>query len=1313
MAILKKGNDDAKKHKLATSKPFDTLESIAKKHAIQDGWETLANYLFGTTYHDEVNRALRETIGVVKVDLIHASKTELKPKQGHSGEIPLPEDWNDKSFDESKRYRLTIVQNKSPVAISIAKLDKWFIPDKEACDIRYVVEGDPECADRVDFNVYGSNYCECTDWNKGLGKYKIVEDEPIFKEEGIRAQERCTESFLDVTGKEGKNGWKGEANTAKGILSVKTGDAPRFINVAFSPYTVHLRYRKTSGDKTALLVLGSFWPEFEETKQEPAVTPNFGSSPATFQWTNADDQQSGALVVQDAAGQCVYMAAVTDKVLLKGAQSLEWDKNYRKGIVNGRFEKTYLDDSTEALPLKALLFKSTPYVAKVTTFTCKAKSESLKIKWEIKGTGKLERGLLIVTDREDKIVFEKALEKGDVSQQKHEFQWDGKYLPGVKNSRAKKDDPEGKIYEATPEDMPYRVQIQAHTPEDTKEGLALAAMHTEVRLYVHRENQRPDSLAYDPLNSKPSLELGLGSVVPGDPPQMAQRTKWFRHKLAEYGFHPGPVTDSVAANDAYKTALKEFKKSVPANGGATAGNFARLALADGADEAENIATETAIKTLRDSDRRKWFGDPSKVLADSNEPDYPVPSKETTAGAIESDNDKVNEVLRKADGDLIVWVDDRQYNTSGLAASGVAMDEDDNNFYNGETGGTAQQKIAANAFSLNNDRGTMDNGDAKTTKDLAFIPRPWIPLQVEPMLLSQREDLYGNTSGGTSGLDLASIPESRRKAMRRHVGPLRVDWTFEDLPADVSVIDPADYQAEFSRSRKYVAWALRDKQGTHNRKDTKRDAIYPNCPKTLGGIRPDSLADYYKEAYGLDDLSLAPWKAAAVTETESVATVLHEHLLAGQKKDTDLFEPRLGTAGVYFRPSIIAGDGYRARAEFKFEKFGDYEFPNLEVLKGRYPVTPQAHTAALRVWRRSSMRGYAIWAPAGTGHWPALVNGFRKLYRASHVYFAHEGATSERTFDITTVFTDDRYKKIISNNIKKFAKDDSTVALAKYWKRATAVDKARMTRDPNTIWPWSDRDDLGWEWPSKQNTQAEWSTWMNDFVHSQTWRSFREGLIIAILKEVEKQGVMRGHLFVEFKSSPNADYEAYRCANCNVANKYYWFIRKNGSTAGLKAGTTCPKCGGVHTLTYVGDIVRNSSLPWAAVGSPLGATWLFTTSDADTWAHEVGHHRHLIHAASAPGSQQSPTGGGGPQLELHDHESNTTQNWGTLQVTAGNDKGTKATERDWDRNCIMSYSSVYYGPTVRGRDTFCGKCLIRQRGWKVQTLGYPGADIVEP
>ena len=60
----------------------------------------------------------------------------------------------------------------------------------------------------------------------------------------------------------------------------------------------------------------------------------------------------------------------------------------------------------------------------------------------------------------------------------NEVPWNGNYSPNTKNNS------KGGT-KVIADDMPYRVQIQVHTGPDQANGLALAAMSTEVRLYVH------------------------------------------------------------------------------------------------------------------------------------------------------------------------------------------------------------------------------------------------------------------------------------------------------------------------------------------------------------------------------------------------------------------------------------------------------------------------------------------------------------------------------------------------------------------------------------------------------------------------------------------------------------------------------------------------------------------------------------------------------------------------------------------------------------------------------------------------------------
>src|SRR5262249_15885909 len=114
----------------------------------------------------------------------------------------------------------------------------------------------------------------------------------------------------------------------------------------------------------------------------------------------------------------------------------------------------------------------------------------------------------------------------------------------------------------------------------------------------------------------------------------------------------------------------------------------------------------------------------------------------------------------------------------------------------------------------------------------------------------------------------------------------------------------------------------------------------------------------------------------------------------QPSDTEPLDKKsVGRSGVFFRPSIIAGDGYRLHAQVSFEKIdGQYELPNLETLAKRYPRSPQACTAKLRVWPKASLRPRIAYG-SNTNHSDAM----RPFYVASHVHLVHElGAAASYT-----------------------------------------------------------------------------------------------------------------------------------------------------------------------------------------------------------------------------------------------------------------------------------------------------------------------------
>lgn len=1218
----------------------DTLASIVTAKCPDLDWKTLARYNWGTDLPREVIRAMAENIGVKVTDikpelLATPEKIRMEPDTdlpADSKKLKIPKAWKKDSVEVEKTHVIKVRRHTPPTAISIRKLDKWFIPDEEECQIEYGLEGQGDFATKLQLDVYGNNYCDCTNWSNGLGTYgSALEDVPVFARDLVKqAQERMDYELLG-------DKWKGEVTATKGLLSRKTGSAKkRFINVAFSPYTVHFRYWKADGDKNARLLLQPFWPQFKETKTELTDADVNHAGVKKVVWSNAAKADRGVIIIKDKNGQRVHQEVIPDAKLAAGNQELPWDGSYHPDAMNSKFGTVY--DNADG-----------PYAATITTFVREPKNDSLKIKWKIKNTSKLDQGLLQITDGSGKLVFQKPLPKGKCGQGEQEFQWDGKYAKDVKNS-ANGD-------AIIPQDMPYRVQLQAHTAMDKPEGLALAAMHTEVRLYVHPQTAVPKDLAYDAWKAKASMPLSLGPLVPGDPPKKAGSTEWFQYKLAEYGFSPGPANGKK--HEAYKQALLEFKRSVPQR--KKGADYQRLKI----DDKEDGVTRKAVEHIEARYKRNPYGDPAQVIANSNTPDL-------------SEAD-VKSRLPDPSKEIILWADDRQYYTSGDPAK-----DDSNNSY------------WKPPFNLNDYRGGMSNADGKTDLDTAAIPRPWLPLQAGLQLLSRTKELKDEVALVTD--------EALLKKMHACIGPLRVDWTFDELSPDISTVDTAhaNYHTDFVRSRSYLAWAVDNNKATHTRKDTDRQAVYRNCPENLGGIRPGGLASYYEKAFGFGDLSPSPWRATNVSDTESIATVVHDHIASGQKDKTSLFEKLIGTAGAYFTSSRIAGDGYRVRAEVVMKKFAGYEFPNLTTLEARYPTLPQAHTARLRVWRRSSFRGYVCWGPA-TGNWgSAFIDEFRNHYRAAHVYFVHESNNAPNSYNITDVFDpainahETRYKKLVRNNVT----------------RADLKDMTKMALRSDSLWPWSNQRNFGWEDPSPVDLAQNqlFSNWLNGVVFNETWRKFRAALLTALLREVEKKGVMRGHLMVEFDASPAFFIESYLCNRGGGQPQHtYWYIENSTGAGGRKNGSTCPApgCFSDHPTNTVRSVLNSTGvqsqyangMPLPAVGGGLGATWLFWRGENTNrlkvvWVHEVGHHRHMEHSANAPGAAAS----------LHDSENNTKfAGW------AGVGGGGVAAATQWDRRCIMSYSDAWYGEL----GYLCGRCLLRNRGWKITGLGFPGPNKGEP
>lgn len=922
--------------------------------------------------------------------------------------------------------------------------------------------------------------------------------------------------------------------------------------------------------------------------------------------------------------------------------------------------------------------------------------DSLVIRWSLEGGGKLVFGQLLVWDKDDRPVYRRGLSAADLAGGEHDW------VEGRASAEADR--------------MPYRVQIQAHSSTAEANGLALAVMHTEVRLCAH------PSLAADPdpLTDPQTLELSLAPFERKKAAAAKGTTRWYKHKLAAAGFHPGPINDDGTDPD-YVKALAEVQRTYPKE---TVAPFTRLE----AKGAENPDTEAVVDRLV-ADACPFFGNPVDR------------SDHTHAGA--------EALLADKDEALIVWVDDRHGFT------------DEDPLVVGWLGGSTIP-AGQDAMSMESYRGGMDAADQKVVKDASSICRPWIPLRVTMPLLSKADEL-GSTA-------VPTVTDAMRAAM----GPLRIDWTFDEIGEDLGVIDTGAYTAERARPSAHVHHCVDGNKDTHRGKDLT------NCPADLGGIRPSTAADYFKAPFGLETRSLLPWHAVADATTEAVCTFVHDDL--GQSDD-QLIPSALGHAGVYFTPSTIAGDGYRVRARLGFAAHPDgKDHPNRAVLEARYPRRPQTHTATMRIWRKTSFRGYVRWGPAGSEHWGAngsWEQGVADLYRAAHVHFVHEtGAPT--TFDLATLIDQAELEGVI----REFC--DGPIY----------SDEARVQLDLENVWPWSHLDHFGIdEYPAPG---VDFERTFMPAVFMKTWKRYRIPLIHLLLHKVERlHGLFRGHLVVEMQASPPAWKQTYLCDDpgCNIEQILLEKTDAGGSAVGNPChvggctgqlqttftqlygcftcgnarcvpveragnphvGDPCPQpCSGhleestgsaigslftsiigsgTHNVTYecntCGHTTSNTepkgprlltgnacgqpcsgtlaqapvpdkresieqilfgsrTLGCPAVGTSLSATWVFCVgANAETWAHEIGHHRQFEHAASGPGFQ----------VTHHDSEANP------LAAIAAE----AAEDRRWDRCCIMSYTKSVGDDTLY----FCGKCILKNRGWKVEGLVDPGSGVGGP
>ena len=1151
----------------------DTLATIAANQCPAGAgltWEDVAEFNWGTREHLEVNRMLAETVGCNRpVDAGNAGNTVLNPAKGLPGQqLAIPEPWTAPNLASDKTHRITVKRVLPPPAVSITRLDKWFIPKAQECRIDYNLEGIPERANRVDVEVFASNYCSIQATADGAFDTLAYTNIPTLTVPLVQRERKTKSTPRPATPYEMRS-WKGRCEPAKGALKPRDGGT-RYLNVAHSPYTVLVRFCKVEEDLKARLSIDPFWPRFDAL-----------NAPVTA---------------------------------------------------------------------------------------------SLAVRWQTKDCSKMVHGQLIITDKDGNEISHKALRAGDFTDGLHIYDWNA--------------DVTANGIAVAPAAMPYRVQIQGHTNIFEDDGLAIAAMHTEVRLFAHQDN----GTLPDPFNETSSLKTSLAPFLPvrtlakpdADelPPEGSFR--WYKLKLAEAGFHPGPCHDE-ATNEHFERGLKEFQRSVPKN---TAAPFKRFK----ADGRRDSAVVTRLSSVPAALQRGLLG------STNDQRDYTLSQAKR----------RISDPTRE----LIVWVDDRHYFTQ------------------------LDFKLKYKKMALDDYRAGMGAGDNKTTLDAACIPRPWLPLQATPFLLDRDSELYPNA--------VPNPDKDTREAMRLAIGPIRMDWSFIDVIEDYNIINAARpawdygtaganklnnayaYDVNYYRPRRYIRDNIETLKAAHGGRDRT------NAPVAAGGIRPTAIADYYRAALGMGDDSLLPWKATdGGAVVERVYSVIHDD--AGQDK-ARVYPTHIGWAGIYLRPSLIAGDGYRVRAQVSFAapQGGQPSHPNRQALEDRYPKLPHGFTAALRVWRKDSFRAHTAWSPPAENHWNNWQAPAKAIYQPAYMHFIHESGAPQ-DIAVNTLIAQDEFRKVITDAVVRANKAQKKAggAAAGIAKRFANLEKLKkqIVLDPQRLWPYSQVPHFGIHAIPAAVTLANWEDEMNTFleddVQDRSWRAFRDALLMALLAGVEKsQGWLRGHFLTEFNSSPNFRGRLYVCDDCTT---YHPLIETTaGDNTGIgeecrdpdcdghlrrvvdatltcptsgahnqnlvgvdetSVATTCPTCNAayVRNIDAAPYIKNMGNMPFNASASSLGATWLFSDAGApDTWSHEMGHHHHMEHAAGASGAVDAH----------HDMGANANVAGGQPQP-------------NWARHCLMGYLKS-------GRPRiYCGKCLLKVRGWTVSAAADPAGANVDP
>ncbi|GEM_PF-6717380 len=536
----------------------------------------------------------------------------------------------------------------------------------------------------------------------------------------------------------------------------------------------------------------------------------------------------------------------------------------------------------------------------------------------------------------------------------------------------------------------------------------------------------------------------------------------------------------------------------------------------------------------------------------------------------------------------------------------------------------------------------------------------IPLQVKVLLVGKADK-----TGKGVGIDAPLA-----------VGPVNCTWSVFD-PPETLTLDPALTLGVAAKAQTKAKTYLDLTFNSLTKNKGNALNAQDNCPKSRGGVRPDDPEDMtaYFVADGLPGLH------SATTAGKAFLSRFHNTFAKAKQR------AQVGTSAVLFRGSYIAGDNWIVQAQLSFQGLpgeADLKKDHLALgsLSGSFGEPEKAdkdplaaRTGKMTLWRRHTVRKVVDWwdYPGAPGVNWAIIQA---AYRAAFVEFVPP-VTGPVVVDTLPGFDTAGYVKTLQETVEKqknaalFAgKKDSQIG----WRKESIIPITFIDQE-------KDESILAWPYRAENNAGATVQAFIGG-------GGFYYGLYrvpARVLRSLIDTHDGPGLILVRFDHLPayvlpdklNAADKLKFAAN---TLKYEYFEKVENPD---KTWRSEPRETVITALNYR-DIPCLENFK-SGGGPSIGVDWgtAFIThqhfalyEDSFIVLHELGHCLYLGHAAERKG---------------HD---------------------------PMDANCTMFYPEqepakfeMGWGlrahpkkqPTV---PMFCGKCLLKLRGWRIE-------DAIEP